>query len=298
MSKYAGTGSGLSASKRRFRLFAGFATIALGVSLPAIAGAQEKDCPPGSWFCGETKAQATGDAKAENKELQQLPPDTSESTAKPSTQAAPPVVVVQPTQPVVVEPRPAPPPYYYVPRTPPKKSEWGINMHFGGLMMGNGRNGDTGMGLLGLGLRYRPVPGFALEGDIDVAGGTDYNGRDRTEVGYSLNGLVFLNPKSKVQLYLLGGIGFSAAHAWDKSPNVPYGDRAPRYDYSYFGVQGGAGVEFRVSKVVGLNLDLRGIYRGRIDSHRDEYPEFISSDGRTTNTSAAGVTTFGLTLYW
>ncbi len=128
----------------------------------------------------------------------------------------PPVVVYQPPpSTVVIQPREAPPPYVYVPKKAVPHREWGINLHVGGLMVGKGRENDTGMGLVGLGLRFRPVPAFAVEADLDFAGGRDYNGFRRKETAFGLNGLVFLNPRNKTQVYLLGGIGWSGATAID-----------------------------------------------------------------------------------
>jgi hypothetical protein len=73
---------------------------------------------------------------------------------------------------VVVSPREAPTVYQYTPRPPGRITphrEWGLNLHLAGIALGSGRSGDAGMGLIGLGLRFRPVPAFALEANIDVA---------------------------------------------------------------------------------------------------------------------------------
>lgn len=253
--------------------------------LPSVAQAQEpkKDCEPGSWFCGETQ---TG-----GKDLQPLP----ESKPEEKSATPPPVVVYQPPPPtVVVQPREAPPAYYYVPKSAPPKKEWGLNLHLGGLMMGEGKNGDAGMGVVGLGLRFRPVPQAAIEGDLDFAGGRDYNGFRRSETGLTFNGLIFVNPKSTAQLYFLGGFGWSGAKAIDDTGGV---DRT-EYRYGYFGVQAGVGLEFRLSRAVALNVDLRGMIRGRVDDSRHQYPEFVSADGKQTNTSGAGLLSGGLTFYW
>lgn len=267
---------------------------ALAFALPAVAHAQgdakaddKKDCPPGSWFCGETQPpSSTG-------ELQPLPA-AKPAESKPSS-PPPPVVVYQPPPPtVVVQPREAPPAYYYVPRTAPPKREWGLNLHIGGLMMGGGRDNNAGMALLGFGFRFRPVPQAALEANLDFAGGRDYNGYRRSETAFTLNGLVFLNPKSRTQLYLLGGFGWSGARAVDDRDGY---DRVT-YGYGYFGVQGGAGLEFRLSKGVALNVDVRGLVRGRIDGDRRYDPEFVDGTGRSTNTSGAGIVQGGFTFYW
>ena len=61
------------------------------------------------------------------------------------------------------------------------------------------------------------------------------------------------------------------------------------YKYGYFGGQAGVGLEFRLSKVVALNFDMRGFIRSRIDDHKSDYPEFVSNEGKTTNTSGGGI---------
>lgn len=268
------------------------------LAVPAVASAQEpkKDCEPGSWFCGESTPAAKPTEKAGG--LEQLPDAKpgEAPAAKPAEKAPPPpVVVYQPPPPtVVVQAREAPAPYYYVPRKAQPRKEWGLNLHLGGAMMGKGRDDNAGMGLAGLGLRFRPIPQAAIEGVLDFAAGRDYNGYRRNETAFSLNGLVFVNPKSVTQFYLLGGFGWSAAHATDDRNGF---DRAD-YSYGYFGVQAGFGLEFRLSRAVALNVDLRGLIRGRIDNDRRQNPEFTSSDGKTTNASGAGLLTGGLTFYW
>lgn len=246
-----------------------------------------KDCPPGSWFCGDTAPPPAG----ANKDLQPLPSNGSD--AKPAA-PPPPVIIYQPPPTVVVAPREAPPAYYYVPRHAPPKREWGMNLHVGGLMLGKGRDDNAGMALIGLGLRFRPAPAFAIEADLDFAGGRDYNGFRRKETAFGFNGLFFVNPKNKTQVYFLAGIGWSGATAVDDRN----GYDATEYKYGYFGGTAGVGLEFRLSKVVALNLDLRGFVRGRVDDNRKNNPEFVDSNGRTTNTSGGGLMQGGLTFYW
>jgi hypothetical protein len=257
------------------------------LTLPSTASAQEdkKDCAPGSWFCGETQPPpANGNPP---------PLPTEKAETKPAS-PPPPVVVYQPPPTVVVQPREAPPPYYYVPRNAPPRKEWGLNLHLGGLMMGKGNDGNAGMGLVGLGLRFRPVPQAALEADLDFAGGRDYNGYRRSETALSFNGLIFVNPKNKTQVYFLAGFGWSGAKAVDDRQ----GYDQTEYHYGYFGVQTGVGLEFRLSKAVALNVDLRGFIRGRVDENRRSNPEFVDANGRSTNTSGGGLLSGGLTFYW
>ena len=276
-----------SGAKLSVALTFGVGAILAMPSLALADGEGKKDCEPGSWFCGETHTQGGGSGG-----LQPLP---SEKTEPRSDRTPPPVVVYQPPPPtVVIQPRDAPPAYYYVPRKAPPRQEWGLNLHAGGTMMGDGRDGNAGMVLGGLGLRYRPIPQAAIEGVLDFAGGRDYNGYRRNETSFSLNALVFLNPKNTTQVYLLGGFGWSGATAVDDRS----GTDQTEYKYTYFGMQAGIGLEFRLSRVIALNVDMRGLVRGRIDRDAREHPEFVSADGKSTNTSGAGLLQGGITFYW
>jgi len=261
--------------------------VALTLAVPELAWAQA-NCPPGSWFCAEAP------------QAPAAPPQQVQIQVQPGYAPAPtpPVVVYQPPPPVVVYQQapqryyavPPPPPtqvYYYRPRR--HRSEWGLNLHFEGATFGS-RPGITSDGIWGggLGLRYRPVPVFALETDLDFVGGTDYNGFRRSETASTINGLFFLNPQSRAQVYLLAGFGWSWAHLPDTGQ-----------DYDYFGGQGGIGMEFRASKHVALNFDARGFIRTRIDDAANYGPaEFTNAQGQSTNTSAGVLFTGGMTFYF
>ncbi len=281
----------------RSRSIASVLAFAAISAVPSLAHAQDANCPPGSWFCADAPPATTPPAAA--------PAQPAAPTAPQAAPAAPPpVVVYQPPPPVViVAPREAPQVYHYTPRPRIPHREWGLNLHLGGIAMGSGRSGDAAMGLIGLGLRFRPVPAFAIEANIDVAGGTDYNGFRRTETMGTMNALVYLNPKSRAQFYLLGGIGLSSARVsegsdtWDTSSKYgggyySYGDQK----YTYFGGQGGAGIEIRLSRVVALNFDVRGFVRSRVDNRGGV--EFIDASGRTTNTSGGALVNGGITFYF
>jgi opacity protein-like surface antigen len=147
------------------------------------------------------------------------------------------------------------------------------------------------MGGFGAGLRFKPTRYFGVEGDVDFVGGRDYNGDNRNETAFTINGLVFLNPRSRVQVYLLGGFGWSSAHVTNDAQNLDT-------NYGYFGAQAGAGIEFRLSRVLAFDADFRGFIRGRTDSGAQSEPEFTDAYGRSTNTSGGGLFTGGLTLYF
>lgn len=157
------------------------------------------------------------------------------------------------------------------------------------------------MGGFGVSLRYRPVPAFAFDAGLDVLGGTDFNGFQRTETPFSLSGMVFLNPRSRVQFYMLGGFHISRASVesdFDSPLLGGDGDRVGRSaEYSYFGGQGGVGLEFRISRLIALNVDALAFVRKRSDDGGK--PEFKDLDtGKTTNSSAGGLLRGGMTFWW
>ncbi len=278
-----------------------FALVASSVVLltPAFALAQEEGqgCPPGGWFCEETEPPAQEPETSPTPD-ETLPPEEAPPEQRPRHKPArvhtpPPVVVYEPPPAEALE---TPPPQKY--RGWNRK--WGLNLRLSGVMMGSGKNQaqDTGMAGLGFAFRYRPIGHFALEAGLDWFGGIDYQGNDRRETAFTTNAMVFFNPRDPVQVYMLGGINFSGAlvQSRDEQGNIkPNTDRR----YSYFGGQMGLGLEFRVSKVVSLDLDLIGFIRGRTDDAARTHPEFTDPDtGRTTNTSGGGLLRGGMTFYW
>lgn len=286
-----------------------------GVAMAQQAPAANPHCPPGSWFCADTQQPSAAPA-GQPVQLQPLPGTREgmrEAPPPPPPRGVwiygpgsppPPVVIYQPPPPVVVYqgPRyiqaPPPPVYYYHPRPAyPKRSEWGLNLHVEGAALGHSSTAthDSGMGGVGFGLRYKPIPAFGLEADVDFLGGRDYNGFQRDETAVTMNALVFLNPKSRAQVYLLAGFGWAGAHVTDDS----YISGGQGSDYAYFGGQGGLGLEFRLARHFALNLDALGFIRTRIDSGASQNPEFIdAATGQTSNTSAGVLFRGGMTFYF
>jgi hypothetical protein len=164
-----------------------------------------------------------------------------------------------------------------------------VNARVEGATFGHGNQGNAGMGGGGFGLRFRPTPQLGLESDLDFLGGHGYQGESRSETAFSVNGLLFLNPRSRAQVYLLAGFGWS----WADIDSGPFAGQ----EFDYFGGQGGIGLEFRAAKHVALNFDARGFIRTRTDDLASYQPEFQSSSG-TTNTSGGVLFTGGLTFYF
>lgn len=291
----------------------GSTVLALALAIPSVAHAQQAqqagpaaECPPGSWFCAQTGAQPAAPA-GQPVPLQPLPGTQAAQPSVTIVQGSalpPPVVIYQPPPPVVVyQAREAPPPpplYHYRPRPQyPRRNEWGLNLHLEGAMFGSGNNHDAGMGGMGFGLRYKPVPAFGLEANVDFLSGRDYNGFHRDETAFTVNGLIFLNPRSRSQVYLLAGFGWSSARAVNDNFGNASTDFASASNYSYFGGQAGIGLEFRVAKHFALNADIRGFIRGRTDDNAQYNPEFVNpSTGETSNTSAGALVTGGMTFYF
>jgi hypothetical protein len=272
---------------------------AVGLSFPVTAHAQG-ECPPGSWFCEDEGASG---ATGEEGEGDEADPASEPEPAPKGPKGAPPIVVYQPTgqapdKVIVVE---APPPK---PARKRWRREWGFNLHLETVLMGDDeeRHPDSGMGGIGFGFRYRPIPHFAFEAGLDFLGGIDYAGNERDERALLLNAMVFFNPRSKLQVYTIGGIGFSQAEVRREDTGV-YGDDTQSLgewvdNYSYFGAQLGLGLEWRVGRKVALDLDVIGFIRGRTDEQARFEPEFVDAEGRATNTSGGGLGRLGITFYW
>jgi hypothetical protein len=193
---------------------------------------------------------------------------------------------------------PAPPVYVYQQMHDLPRKEWGLNLHLQGALMGRRSNSvrEAGMGGLGVGLRYRFAPSTAVEGNLDFYGGRDYNGDQRSETALTINGLAFLNPKSKLQFYMIGGIGWSAATVRYDVPASANYYAVDKATFGYFGGHLGLGAEWRLGRGLAVNADLRGFIRSRLGNNPT--PEFVSSNGRATNTSGGGLFNVGATLYF
>jgi len=198
--------------------------------------------------------------------------------------------------------------HFDVPRTPPPAKrrhrrrfrEWGINLHAVLGLMGNddAMSPNAGMNGLGGALRFRPIPHIAIEGALELAWGTDYNGFDRFENALLVNGLFFANPRGAVQIYGIAGLGGGAAYL-DSGRGADGKPILADETYRYFSGQLGIGVEGRVTRHFALGADLLGFLRGRTDRHADRNPEFVDPvSGRTTNTSSGGLLRLGATFYW
>lgn len=278
---------------------------------PALASAQQ-GCPPGR-YCEEQEA-PSAEPPVADEQAEPSPPSPEPRFAAPPHAPPPPpaaprgrTIVVPPGARVIIvrQPELAPPP----PVQRRWRPHWGLNLRLEGVSLGASAydaNGDeidrpddrAGMWGLGASLRYRFVPSFALDFGLDLLKGRDYHGFERTENALSASMLWFVNPRSAVQFYLLGGFSSSAARVsvpWPQEEG--YGADLERY--SYFGAQLGMGLEFRITRRYSLNTDVVGFVRGRTDAAASARPEYVSPvTGQTTNTSSAALFRGGMTFYW
>ena len=181
------------------------------------------------------------------------------------------------------EPRPC--------RAAEPQSEWAGQLRLESVGFGRDAARGAGMGGLGVSLRPRPSPHFAVDLGLDVLGGHDFNAERRGEVSFTVNPMFFINPRQVVQVYLLTGLGFAGA-------TVEHADQTKSH-YRYVGVDAGAGLEIRFARHFAFDLDLVGFLRVRTDPDARDSPEFVDPEtGRTSNTSGGGLARLGLAYYW
>ena len=171
-----------------------------------------------------------------------------------------------------------------------RRPSFGLHASVGGLI---GR--DLRVGGFAGALRIRPIPALAVDIGTGIYGGSDYNDRERWEIPITTDLIVFLNPSSPLQVYLVGGLGLSFAHVRGYNERLDRAD--PERDYVYIGGQAGVGLEWRIAQWFAIHGDIRGFLRKRLDG--DGGPEFIDpASGDSTNASGGGLVNLGVTFYF
>ncbi len=297
--------------------------LATALLIAAPASAQTTNCQPGDLFCAELQiGPGRAGVRIGPAQGQPLPPPpvVVQPAPPPPTVVVepvqPPTVIVQPAPPpppppqppmVIVQPQPPPPPVqqypvqqYYVQPVQQRVvvrqdrfpySSIGLHLHPDGVV---GEN--LGMGGGGGAVRFRPLPFIGIDLGASIYGGQDYNGLDRVEVPVQADVLFFFNPYNRFQFYALVGAGASFSHA--DGVNIHTGGLESR-DYAHLGGEAGVGVEWRISRVFALNLDVRGFIRQRVDGdERPEFTEHTSSGWQSTDTSGGFVGRVGMTFYF
>jgi hypothetical protein len=234
-------------------------------------------------------------------------PGATPAPAQPPPAAPPEVVVVpqyQPPPQYVYQPPPQRPVYVYAPQPVWGASRLGVDLRVDGAAGFGGSLGHNayGMGGAGLGLRYRATPHFGIEVGVDVLGGRDYNDLHRVEVAGSLGGLLFVNPRSRVQLYLSAGVLADHARATGDGNATPapgagnsLATAPAALEYNHVGGYGGLGLEMFATRRLSFHIDARGIIRQNVGG---DSPEFTDANGKSTNTSGGVVGSAGMVFYF
>jgi hypothetical protein len=301
------------------------ASVALASLMPATAAAapDDPDCPPGA-FCEEVSVtppdievdEVADDVKVEKSQepvTVVIPPPQPGQEGKPRVFEYHPDPNGGPGQVIIYEDGAMPPRVTVAPPDAPRRERdrrryerhrrWGMNLRVDGVLMPRFRNDvnvDSGMAGLGMSLRYRPTPAFAIDMSADFLGGIDSNGYERQELPLGLTAMLYVNPRSVAQFYLMAGMNWSFARVYSDRPLANHLAGGNHDEYVYFGGHGGMGLEFRVAPLVGINLDGLAFVRTRTDDDGGGlYPEFIDLErGEASNTSVAGMLRAGVTFWW
>jgi hypothetical protein len=256
---------------------------ALGLTL--VSRSALADCPDG-WFCDEAKPAAPEPEPRAEPEEEPADEPTEEPTEPPRRHRHHGHIMV------------APPGGYPPPPPPRRRSELAVNIHLAAGVLGSGAQDDSFMGGAGFAFRVRPFSMFAVDLGLELVGGTDYNGNDRTEQAFVGNALVFFNPRDRVQGFALAGFGIGGAGVRvRRQAGVAV---SPRDEgYSYLGAQVGLGLEWRVTRRSAITTDFSLFARGRTDGGRAAYPEFVDPTTHlVTNDSGGGLFRLGGTFYF
>jgi hypothetical protein len=262
--------------------------VVTGVGLFLLPSVARADCPDG-WFCDDKPAEPAP------------PPAPPNAVRAAPSEEAPEPASVPPDEPEAMDL--GVPPYDEPPPPPPRpwsreREEVGLNVHLGLGVMGSGAQRSALLGGGGFAIRLRPVPAVALELGLELAGGNDYNGNDRGEYAGVVNVLGFLNPRDRVQCFVLGGLNLGGASVTVRhlggADITPYDDH-----YAYFGGQLGVGLDWRLTRHTAVTSDFLMFVRGRIDEGRQFLPEYVDPTTHlTTNVSGGGLLRLGVTFYF
>lgn len=261
--------------------------LVLGLCSSVSSAAEPEGCPPDEWFCDEAeRPSAPPESEPGSTEVPPEPADeprpprdrtwTSDEPSDSSTS----IVLSSPEARAKDESE----------SEKPELSPWSVNLRLEGVVLGESRrHRDTGMGGVGVSLRYVVNPVLTLDVGLDSLLGTDYHGNDRGELTFSFSTLLYFSRHPAVRSYALFGLNSSAA-----SVDVDGVDRS----YGYFGAHGGIGLDIPLDRRIALTLDFLGFIRGRTDARAAQEPEFTDGLGRVTNTGGGGLFRAGVSLFW
>jgi hypothetical protein len=274
--------------------------LVVGFAFPLTAWSAPDDtkygAPPETSAAAPSAAPATPGAAPGAMPSPSAPADPkSDATPSPKPLTGPMMGPLPPEGPALPPLPSSAPEIYDAPPPPPppkatRRSEWGAQVRLEAAPMGDEAAPDAGMGGIGFSLRPRPTPHFAIDFGLDFLGGRDFNGDRRSESAFTVNPMLFLNPRNKVQIYFFAGLGVSGARV--ERPN------GTERSYRYIGADAGGGLEFRFWQRFAFSGDVMAFVRDRRDVGTSA-PEYLEpSTRRFTDSSAGALLRLGATYYW
>ena len=166
-------------------------------------------------------------------------------------------------------------------------AEWGLNLHLEGAIIGGGYSGNAGLGGFGAGLRYKPSPWFGVEAGRRLRHRSRLQRlRAQRDCVHAERPLV-LEPAQPRAGLLARRLRLEHRERDERHvPELgfePVGLKATARSYHYFGGQAGVGLEYRMTRNIALNIDMRGFMRGRTDSNADAAARVHRSDDRSND---------------
>jgi hypothetical protein len=170
-----------------------------------------------------------------------------------------------------------------------------------GIALEANRSGSTfgfGQGTTGgyLGMHGRLSRRIGLGFGIGQAYGDDPSGWKRYDIAWNLPKLyMYLNPKSKTQLYVTTGMDMRVSH-FDDAPNKPLPSGTP-WGFMYFGTFLGGGIEHRMDKSMALRLEVAWFVRGRASSKAPNDPPLDKELNDSTRGTKGATVSLGLLFF-
>ncbi len=106
---------------------------------------------------------------------------------------------------------------------------------------------------------------------------------------------MFLNPKSKTQLYATTGMDMRVSH-FESGPTAQLPEGVP-WGHFYMGTFLGGGVEHRLDKTMSLRFEARWFARGRLDGKKPGEPGLDPEFSQATRGHRGAVLSIGLIFY-
>lgn len=175
-----------------------------------------------------------------------------------------------------------------------QKPELGIDLEASRSASSIGLGAGTTGGYLGMHARLgrRIALGFGIE----QAYGDDPSGWKRYDIAWNLPKLyMYLNPKSKTQLYVTTGMDMRVSH-FDDAPGKPLPGGTP-WGFMYFGTFLGGGIEHRMDKSMSLRLEARWFVRGRASGRAPNDPPLDPELNDSTRGIKGATLSLGLVFF-